>query len=602
MKLRRVACLFVCYAIFLSMLLSGCTFEDPGVNNEHQVVRNEELVETDKYYTLDSGREERTVKGWKYEPMATVTAFRIKGTQIKLPEGQDIEHNVWADAYREYLGIDLKHVFVVPSSDIYDTKVNQALAVDNLPDVMPIYTTLFYKMSDAGRLCNLKSYYDKYASEDIKYWMEKVNGGIAYKTCYRNNELGGLAQPSTQGGSTLWIRKDWLRNVDKEWPTNFNETLDVMRAFRNDDPNKNGKKDTYGMMLNSGLGGLSAISAPLGALNGWVDVNGGEDLAYGYTMPEWKEVCRVANGLYNEGVIDPEFIQKNNDMINSDYAGQVLGLTSEATPDGQINRAVEADPNCDWGWDYIRDEEGNIAISSAGTTTASFTCASKKSNYPEAAILLTNIWEPLIMGPEQKYHDFVAEDGVRYDSFFYPAFGFGGPEDYGYRCWEKVSSALIAEKNGDTAKRDEIMSTMNGEQKGYYERSYPWYIDNDPSGWRMCGIYGPGGVMEKNKEALELEPYYADRHWGAECDAWIKYGPNLHSKHIEYFSKMIIGETKIDEGFDKWVTYFKTAGGQECTDQYNEWWDAEGRDGMEQFGGVGVGQTIEDYQAQMNQG
>lgn len=80
--------------------------------------------------------------------------------------------------------------------------------------------------------------------------------------------------------------------------------------------------------------------------------------------------------------------------------------------------------------------------------------------------------------------------------------------------------------------------------------------------------------------------YYADRSWGRGrvCDAWIKYDPNLHYKHIEYFAKIIIGEWDVDEGFDKWLRYFYKAGGQECIDGYNEWWDTEGKAGFRKFG------------------
>lgn len=42
------------------------------------------------------------------------------------------------------------------------------------------------------------------------------------------------------------IRQDWLDNVGMKIPTNLDELYAVMKAFKNNDPDKNGKDDTYG--------------------------------------------------------------------------------------------------------------------------------------------------------------------------------------------------------------------------------------------------------------------------------------------------------------------------------------------------------------------
>ncbi|MBO1722884.1 sugar ABC transporter substrate-binding protein, partial [Extibacter sp. GGCC_0201] len=56
-------------------------------------------------------------------------------------------------------------------------------------------------------------------------------------------------------GEQLWsflIRQDWLDNLGLYMPTTAEELLDVMRAFTFDDPDGNGKDDTYGFTAAGG--------------------------------------------------------------------------------------------------------------------------------------------------------------------------------------------------------------------------------------------------------------------------------------------------------------------------------------------------------------
>src|SRR5690606_34606551 len=51
---------------------------------------------------------------------------------------------------------------------------------------------------------------------------------------------------------TYFIRKDWLYKLNMPIPKNYDQYLETLRAFRNNDPDGNGKKDTYGFSLSAG--------------------------------------------------------------------------------------------------------------------------------------------------------------------------------------------------------------------------------------------------------------------------------------------------------------------------------------------------------------
>lgn len=63
---------------------------------------------------------------------------------------------------------------------------------------------------------------------------------------YMNEALYGFPISSGNGCIT-YIRKDWLDQLNLSMPKNYKEYIEVLRAFTNEDPDGNGKNDTYGI-------------------------------------------------------------------------------------------------------------------------------------------------------------------------------------------------------------------------------------------------------------------------------------------------------------------------------------------------------------------
>lgn len=60
----------------------------------------------------------------------------------------------------------------------------------------------------------------------------------------------GIPRIYGEGGSPFLpaYNNEWLKNIGYDAPpTTLEELEDVLTKFRNDDPDQNGKKDTYGM-------------------------------------------------------------------------------------------------------------------------------------------------------------------------------------------------------------------------------------------------------------------------------------------------------------------------------------------------------------------
>ena len=107
----------------------------------------------------------------------------------------------------------------------------------------------------------------------------------------------------------MW-RMDWLKNagIDKV-PETLDEMHDAFVAFTNGDPDKNGKKDTYGMTgdLTATHFTFTEIFGAFGVLPfNWMEVDG--KVVYGGLQPETKQALALLAQWYKEGLISPDFI------------------------------------------------------------------------------------------------------------------------------------------------------------------------------------------------------------------------------------------------------------------------------------------------------
>lgn len=144
-------------------------------------------------------------------------------------------------------------------------------------------------------------------SGDTKIWEYAKEGGKLYGL--PNINLNG-----SYGYVPVW-RNDWLSNVGiDKMPETLKDAEEAFRKFANNDPDKNGKKDTYAMSDR----GFSAIFGAYGVIpyntaDGsfyWALKDGKVTAAA--ILPEMKEALALLNKWYKEGLVDPEFITGEN--------------------------------------------------------------------------------------------------------------------------------------------------------------------------------------------------------------------------------------------------------------------------------------------------
>lgn len=240
----------------------------------------------------------------------------------------------WAgyDIIREKLNIDLK-LSAEPSNETdQDVKIQAAGAANSLPDVFMVNRPVLTNLVKQGLVANLDEIYEMMPNRTAKY--HDANS-IKHATIDGHNY--GMAVPSSsQGIEGLIIRKDWLDNLGLEIPTTLDELYDVMYAFTYNDPDGNGRNDTYGygafIESNSTFKGYPG--ARMWPLMGAFDVTGmwsleADSLGLTIYKPEFYDFMVFLRGLIKDGVIDPNWMTYKKDDFRAAWKQGKFGMMYE---------------------------------------------------------------------------------------------------------------------------------------------------------------------------------------------------------------------------------------------------------------------------------
>ena len=159
--------------------------------------------------------------------------------------------------------------------------------------------------------------------------------------------LFSYAQGKNYGVPTIWTdgiypyqciwRKDWLNNVGiKKTPETLEEMYAALYMFRHCDPDKNGKKDTYGLTTNYDWWWMqfSEIFGASGVLPYDWTIHDGK-IVWGGVLPETKSTLKLLHKWYADELIDPDFIiNKNEDAEERAFVSGRVGYACGATSHG----------------------------------------------------------------------------------------------------------------------------------------------------------------------------------------------------------------------------------------------------------------------------
>ncbi|TBL78535.1 extracellular solute-binding protein [Paenibacillus thalictri] len=135
-----------------------------------------------------------------------------------------------------------------------------------------------------------------------------------------------LGDPALGTTSGPIMRKDWLDKLNLKAPTTIDEWETVLTAFRDRDPNGNGKKDEIPLSF-AGMSELEAYNIFIGAWGitpGFYQNEG--KVRYGSVQPEYKQFLTLMAKWYKEGLLDKDFASGTDSKVkDAKVTGDQLG-------------------------------------------------------------------------------------------------------------------------------------------------------------------------------------------------------------------------------------------------------------------------------------
>ncbi len=221
----------------------------------------------------------------------------------------------------EKFGIEL-NVQYVPEGNV--EKVNVAMASGDFPDIVTgsYGTSATQSWIDNGMLIPLNDYMDKYPNLKARletYAWSAVDGkyyGVPFITQYNSaNQL-------------IMMRQDWLDKLNLAYPKTLEELKKVFLAFTNDDPDGNGRNDTYGYTTVKPAGNFNWAFYAFGRQYGDYELDANGQVIPWFEAPSFIPGMTYLHELWQAGVIDPEFLlndlAKNEEKFYQGKAGAVV--------------------------------------------------------------------------------------------------------------------------------------------------------------------------------------------------------------------------------------------------------------------------------------
>ncbi|SFB49605.1 putative aldouronate transport system substrate-binding protein [Cohnella sp. OV330] len=423
-------------------------------------------------------------------------------------------------------------------------KMAVLMASGDMPDFVGLggADPSYLKWAKQGAFLPLNDYIDKYPVLQLipkTAWDSvTVDGNIYaiprfFTTKYRNVPI---------------IRKDWLDKLNLQMPTTYEELLNVAKAFTFNDPDGNGKDDTYGFVMANGLDNEMAMGSGFYS-DTWSMKNDKGQYLPGIITDASKQRIQFLRDAFKAGVVPKDWpVLTYKDNRTTFYSGKA-GIYYDGTPGnkGLFDQLLKADPNAVVETiPPFKAPDGSQALPGLSGWYQMYSLNGKLKNDPDKVdrILSMINYFATFIPPEQQNEnnpDFDWKNG---------GVGKGYTMENGVADYPEASLSLRPKSYleiAEWAPSDEALQVekkaINPIQKAYAEKSVKL--------WSTPGMTYINPVFSIHSDL------YDTKFW------------ELNTKLIDEQTKMIVGNTSMDN-WDKMVQDFLKNGGQDVIDEVNQ--------------------------------
>lgn len=435
------------------------------------------------------------------------------------------------------------NLVVLPGWTDGQSQISLLMASNDMPNIMWWWSmdTEYNKWVKAGLLDDVSAYMDKYTV--IRDYYNKMDPKTLFYASEADGSIyripGDVSEPSCEN---LWIRQDWLDNLNLKTPTTIEELNEVLRAFTEDDPDGNGKNDTYG---------LGGDGYDFRSFWPWiqsydqthysrfcVDDNG--VVTYGPANEGTKNWVSDVADLYAKGYITPNITQdtdRDEQMANGGF-GVTYSWCAWNNPDAAPMMSFYAsNPDAKWvPIDMVKGSNGNPQ-DDPGTSAA------------WAYFAITNT----ASDPERLYATW--DDMCDSDNYIARRFGIEGT-DYEYDENGQYVAIVGPDSEENTSKNIGLKlfdALMN--------RKDECNISNTPE---TAALFNKSGENSRYAAAHLVE--WKDP---ASFESWTECSADIEAEKDQYLWGVIAGQESIDD-WDNYIATLNSLGLEDVLAEANE--------------------------------
>lgn len=447
----------------------------------------------------------------------------------------------FTQAYEKMTGVKIEWIEV--SSDAFADQLALKLTTGDLPDIIlkgGISNSVQLKYGDQDYFLDLMQG-DRLKTFAPNYWaLCQEYPEILSASMMPDGQVYSLGMIRNSTGSTiaskLFFNKEWLEAVGKDVPTTADEFYDVLKAFKEDDPNGNGRNDEMGLYIKPdhlqfvtfGMFGIGNR----GRNNGFIDYdeeNG--SVRYFATTDGFRAWVEWATKLYKEGLLHKEYFDFTESNLGNYVNNNVCGafaytnlcmLGQETQQKFTYLDGAMTGPNGD------KDYYGVNSIGTTGSFVITTAC-----QYPEVALR----WADYFFCDEGSLFFYYGDEGVTYDALDDGTYQFNDTvlADFyaGTNSYDGCAVYVSLYGYGNTPTMTKVPFNSADDNKGIALDAANALIED-------CAIAWPAFTFTKKEQRIiEDSKNDIDKYVASMRDAWIMGTNELNDETWEQFVNTI---------------------------------------------------------------
>lgn len=529
---KRLTALFITMILLFSVLLTSCS-KTTDKGGDEQKTSTGTIDETNQEVQKEPG----VVSIFWFD-----SGYAAKNYDQDLPVIKEIEKN-----------LNIKFDWQLMPYNGYEDALNIKLAAgSDMPDLFCSWAQSPEELAKNGAIVALSDYFDTTmkkakeaieANKDLKAAVTSPDGNVYF--------LPGYVEQNSSFDQVWMIRQDWLDHLGLQVPETTDDFYNVLKAFKNGDPNQNGKKDEiplYFAYLNyAWFFTMQNFGLNMAAPWDWVTRENDGKLSTYITQPQFKETITYVSKLYKDGLINQDILNiAGDDYTKAIYDNRVGCIFGDPSP-SWIDKIKESHPNKDPKWTIMlppKGPRGERGVRVFGSFDGTFFVSKNGKNTEDA----TRFYEYIFADPE----------GIKLIN--YGIKGMSYEEEGGVpKFTEFVTKNPDGLSAGDALLSIGAKGTFPGPRGSDVVLKELAFEGQD---WITKGL----GLYADN---LTKIPEVRFRFTSDETTQMADLKANLESYINETLAKMLVGNMSIDE-FDKFVNTCKDNGIEKVVDIYNQ--------------------------------